>query len=115
MAKERGGGGGFWSGLVIGGVVGYLIGSYLATDEGRERMEALRQRTTELTGDPDQLRERAAAAATTTRGAMQDAIAEGVTAARRRRQELGRQVRAVPRNKDEVTGDGGKKELDADG
>ena len=111
MAKERGGGS-FWSGLLIGGVLGFLVGSYLATDEGRERVEALRQRTTELTGDPDQLRERAATAAANTRGAMQDAIAEGVTAARRRREELGRQV---AKGKDQLSGDADGKELNADG
>jgi gas vesicle protein len=85
MAERNGG---FYWGLVVGGVIGFVVGTYLSTDEGRERLDALKSRTIELTGDPEELRQRAMEAATTVRGAVGDAIQEGITAARQRRQEL---------------------------
>lgn len=79
---------GFWRGVLIGGVVGFALSRYLATDEGRQRLDTIRSRTIELTGDPEQLRQRAVTAATTVRGAVSEAVLEGISAARQRRQEL---------------------------
>ena len=79
---------GFFRGLLIGGVAGFALSRYLATDEGRQRLDTIRSRTIELTGDPEQLRQRAVTAATTVGGAVSEAVLEGISAARQRRQEL---------------------------
>jgi hypothetical protein len=84
---ERKGGGFVW-GLLVGGAGGFLLARYLSTEAGREHLDTLRSRTVELTGDPEQLRQRAAAAASTVRGAVSDAIQEGMYAARQRREEV---------------------------
>jgi gas vesicle protein len=79
---------GFLSGLIVGGAIGAVLALYLSTEEGKERLETLRGRTVELTSDPEGLRQRASSAAGTVREAVSEAIQEGVSAARRKRQEL---------------------------
>ncbi|MGH7902496.1 MAG: hypothetical protein ACREPA_00020 [Candidatus Dormibacteraceae bacterium] len=93
--------GGFGWGLMLGAVIGFLAGAYLATGPGREQVETLRSRTIELTGRTDELRARAREAAGRARGAVRDpghplgrAIHDGVDAARRRRGELGLDLKA---------------------
>ncbi len=95
MADGQRGGGGFLWGAMLGGVVGFFLGSYLATEQGRQRVTELRQRAGELATDPE-LRDRAQAAWGAARDALGDAVKEGVTAARDRRRELGQVVPAQP-------------------
>ena len=78
---ERGGGFG-WS-LVVGLALGVVVGAFLAWGPGREQVAELRSRTIELTdsarraaGDPE--------------SPVRRAIQEGISAARRRREELER-------------------------
>lgn len=93
MADARGR---FFWGIVVGGVVGYLLGTYLSTEQGRQQLDTLKARTVELTGDTDQIRQRATAAATTVTAAVGDALQEGISAARQKRQELGAQTASGP-------------------
>jgi gas vesicle protein len=79
----------FYWGVLVGGAIGFLLGTYLSTDEGRRRLDTLKARTVELTGDPEDIRRRASAAATTVGAAVGDALQEGISAARQRRQQLG--------------------------
>jgi gas vesicle protein len=95
MAMESEDGGGFGWGMVVGAVVGFVAGALLASGPGREQVDSLRMRTIELTGRSDELKARARQAAERARGAVQDpghpvgrAIQDGITAAKRRRQEL---------------------------
>jgi gas vesicle protein len=76
----------FW-GVVLGGVAGFFLGSYLATEQGRQKVGQLRQRAEELANDPE-LRQRAQDTFGAARNAFGDAVKQGVTAARDRRQEL---------------------------
>ena len=76
-------GGGFGWGLVVGLALGVVVGAFLAWGPGREQMAELRSRTIELTdsarraaGDPE--------------SPVRRAIQEGISAARRRREELER-------------------------
>ena len=83
MARDENGGGFGW-GLVVGGLLGFVAGAYLASGPGREQVDSLRSRTIELS----------TGAAQKARGAMNNehpigrAIQEGITAAKRRRVEL---------------------------
>jgi hypothetical protein len=76
--------GGFGWGLVVGGVIGFVAGAYLASGPGRGQIDSVRSRTIELSSG----------AAQRARGAVNPehpigrAIQEGITAARRRRVEL---------------------------
>ena len=82
MANDNGGG--FGWGLVVGGLIGFVAGAYLASGPGRDQVDSLRSRTIELS----------TGAAQRARGAVNPerpigrAIQEGITAARRRRVEL---------------------------
>lgn len=83
----------------MGGLLGLVAGAYLASGPGREQVDSLRTRTIELTGGGDELRARARTAAERARTAVSDpehpmrkAINEGISAARRRRQELEREA-----------------------
>src|SRR3979411_281560 len=94
MAREREGGGGFGWGFVVGGLVVFVAGAYLASGPGRAQVESLRTRTIELTGSTD-LGGKARAYAERARTVVKDpehpvgkAVREGVAAARKRRQEL---------------------------
>jgi len=76
-------GGGFGWGLVVGLALGVVVGAFVAWGPGREQMAELRSRTIELTdsarraaGDPE--------------SPVRRAIQEGISAARRRREELER-------------------------
>jgi hypothetical protein len=87
------GGGGFGWGLVLGGLVGFVAGAYLASGPGREQVDSLRVRTIELTssGELQQRARDAAERARTMAGPehpVGKAMREGVAAARRRRREL---------------------------
>ncbi len=88
-------GGGFGWGLFVGSLLGIAAGAYLASGPGRQQVDGLRSRTIELTGGGDQIRARAKTAADKARVAVSDpghpmrkAINDGISAARRRRQEL---------------------------
>ena len=79
-------GGGFGWGLIVGVAVGVVAGVFLASGPGRGQVENLRARTIELTGsarrvasDPD--------------NPIGRAINDGISAARRRRDELERAAR----------------------
>ena len=95
-------GGGFGWGLVLGGMLGFLAGAYLASGPGRDQVESLRMKTIELTGRSDELKERARTAAARATSAVSDpqhplgrAIQDGVTAARRRRAQLDQEARTT--------------------
>ncbi|MDQ6772019.1 MAG: hypothetical protein M3024_03370 [Candidatus Dormibacteraeota bacterium] len=75
------GGGGFGWGLFFGLVLGAIGGAWLASGPGREQVDGLRERTIELTGT-------ARRAATDPEHPVRRAIQEGVSAAKRRREEL---------------------------
>jgi hypothetical protein len=83
VANERDGGGFGW-GLVVGGLLGFVAGAYLASGPGKDQLDSLRTRTIELS----------TGAAQRARGAVNPerplgrAIQEGMTAARRKRVEL---------------------------
>jgi gas vesicle protein len=87
MADEDRGSSGFLWGVLLGGVAGFFLGSYLATEQGRQRVSQLRQRAEELANDPE-LRQRAQDAIGAARDAFGDAVKQGATAARERREEL---------------------------
>lgn len=76
-----GGGGGFGFGFFLGLLVGAAGAIYLANGPAREQLAELRQRAVELGGT-------AREAAVDPQGPVRRAIADGVAAARRRRQEL---------------------------
>jgi hypothetical protein len=83
-------GGGFGWGLVVGGLLGFVAGAYLASGPGRDQMDSIRSRTIELSTE----------AAQRARGAVKPehpigrAIQDGMTAARRRRVELETEAKA---------------------
>ena len=91
MADDRDGGGFGW--FILGGLIGFAVGAYIATGPGREQIESLRTKTIELSGsEPVQ---RAREAADRARTAVMDperpvgkAIQDGVAAAKRKREEL---------------------------
>lgn len=92
MADERDGGGGFgW--FVLGALIGFAAGAYVASGPGRSQVDNLRTKTIELsTSEPVQ---KARDAAQKAREKMNDpdhpvgkAIQDGVAAARRKREEL---------------------------
>jgi hypothetical protein len=86
-------GGGFGWGFILGGLVGFIAGAYLASGPGREQVDSLRMRTIELTSSGE-LQQRARQAAERAREMTRPdhpvgkAMREGVAAAKRRRQEL---------------------------
>jgi len=94
MADEERGSRRFLWGVVLGGVVGFWLGSYLATERGKQRVSQLRRRATELANDPE-LRQAAQDAFGAARDAFGDAVRQGVTAARDRREELAQSASAA--------------------
>jgi hypothetical protein len=80
------GGGGFGWGLLVGVALGVVAGVFLASGPGRGQVENLRARTIELTGS-------ARRAASDPENPIGRAINDGISAARRRRQELERAAR----------------------
>jgi hypothetical protein len=87
MASDSDGGdGGFGWGVVVGLALGLAAGAYLASGPGRDRVESLRSRTIELTGNARRV-------AGDPAHPMRRVINEGINAARRRRQELERTAR----------------------
>jgi hypothetical protein len=92
MADDRNGGGGFgW--FIIGGLIGFAIGAYIATGPGREQIESLRSKTIELSGSETVQRareaaERARTMVTDPEHPVGKAIQDGVAAAKRKREEL---------------------------
>jgi hypothetical protein len=87
MADENGSGGGFGWGVVVGLALGFVAGAYLASGPGREQVESLRARTIELSGS-------ARRAASDPGNTIGRAINDGVSAARRRRDDQERAVGA---------------------
>lgn len=95
MAHDDGGGGFGW-GIFVGGLLGFAAGAYLASGPGREHVDNIRMRTIEL-GNRSDLPEKARQATERARTAIKDpehplnrAVRDGVSAARRRREELER-------------------------
>jgi hypothetical protein len=92
MAEDRNGGGGFgW--FIIGGLIGFAVGAYIATGPGREQIESLRSKTIELSGSDTVQRAREAAQRARTmvtdpESPVGKAIQDGVAAAKRKREEL---------------------------
>lgn len=83
MADDRESGGGFGWGLVVGLALGFVAGAFLASGPGRGQVEHLRARTIELTGTARRV-------ASDPENPIGRAINDGISAARRRRQELER-------------------------
>ncbi|HKW69479.1 MAG TPA: hypothetical protein VJP81_02755 [Candidatus Dormibacteraeota bacterium] len=92
MAEDRNGGGGFgW--FIIGGLIGFAVGAYIATGPGRDQIESLRTKTIELSGSETVQRAREAAQRARTmvtdpEHPVGKAIQDGVAAAKRKREEL---------------------------
>src|SRR5215472_13631677 len=87
---EEESGGGFGWGLIVGVALGLVAGAFLASGPGREQVESLRARTIELTGT-------ARKAASDPQNPIGRAINDGISAARRRREELERATRTSRR------------------
>ena len=83
---EEESGGGFGWGLIVGVALGLVAGVFLASGPGRGQVESLRARTIELTGT-------ARRAASDPENPLGRAINDGISAARRRREELERAAR----------------------
>jgi hypothetical protein len=84
---DGGGGGAFGWGLLVGLALGVVAGAFLASGPGRQQVDKVRARTIELTdsarraaGDPE--------------SPLGRAINDGITAARRKRQELEQATRS---------------------
>jgi len=88
MEDDNESGGGFGWGLVVGLALGLVAGVFLASGPGRDQVENLRARTIELTGN-------ARRAASDPENPIGRAINDGISAARRRRQELERAARGA--------------------
>ena len=91
MSDDRGGSGFGW--FVLGGLVGFLVGAFVATGPGRGHADTIRSKTIELSSSEPVKKAREAAARA--RSAVTDpdhpvgkAIQDGVAAAKRRREEL---------------------------
>lgn len=82
MATDSDSGSGFGWGLVVGLALGFVAGAVLASGPGRGRVQTLRARTIELTDSARRVADPGSP--------MRRAINDGITAARRRRQELER-------------------------
>jgi hypothetical protein len=98
MANDSDGGGFGW-GLLVGLALGLVAGAFLASGPGREQVESLRARTIELTDN-------ARRAAGDSGNPIGRAINDGITAARRRRQELERAARGPREDGAGATGSG---------
>jgi len=86
--EEEESGGGFGWGLIVGLALGLVAGVFLASGPGRGQVENLRARTIELTGT-------ARRAASDPENPIGRAINDGISAARRRREELERAARGM--------------------
>src|SRR5262245_38914654 len=80
--------GGFGWGLIVGLALGLVAGVFLASGPGRGQMESLRARTIELTGSARRV-------ASDPEHPIGRAINDGISAARRRREELERAARGA--------------------
>lgn len=78
----------FGWGLIVGLALGLVAGALLASGPGRQQVESLRARTIELTGS-------ARKAAGDPDNPIGRAISDGISAARRRRQDLERTARGL--------------------
>src|SRR4030088_216606 len=85
---ESDSGGGFGWGLVAGLALGVVAGVFLASGPGRDRVESLRARTIELTGNARRV-------ASDPENPIGRALNDGISAARRPPQELGRAARGA--------------------
>ncbi len=110
MADEKSGGSGIgW--FILGGLIGFAAGAYVASGPGRGQVDNLRTKTIELTAsEPVQ---RAKQAAQRAREMVTDpdhpvgkAIQDGVAAAKRRREEL--EAAAARKLGEVINGDGDK-------
>ncbi|HXM58074.1 MAG TPA: hypothetical protein VOB72_21935 [Candidatus Dormibacteraeota bacterium] len=88
MEDDEATGGGFGWGLAVGLALGLVAGVFLASGPGRDQVENLRARTIELTGSARRV-------ASDPENPIGRAINDGISAARRRRQELERAARGV--------------------
>lgn len=86
MATDSDSSSGFGWGLVVGLALGFVAGAVLASGPGRGQVQTLRARTIELTDSARRV-------AADPESPMRRAINDGITAARRRRQELERAPR----------------------
>jgi hypothetical protein len=93
MSEDNGGGGGGFGWFILGGLIGFAAGAYVAAGPGRGQMETIRSKTIELsTSEPVQKAKEAAQRAkdmvTDTDHPVGKAIQDGVAAAKRKREEL---------------------------
>lgn len=85
----------------MGGLIGVVVGAYVASGPGRDQVEGLRSRTIELTERREELKARARSAADRARSAVEEsehplgrAVQDGIAAARRRRRQLAEEMPA---------------------
>jgi hypothetical protein len=86
--EEEESSGGFGWGLIVGISLGLVAGVFLASGPGRGQVENLRARTIELTGTARRV-------ASDPENPIGRAINDGISAARRRREELERAARGL--------------------
>ena len=111
MADEKSGGGGGFGWFILGGLIGLVVGAYIASGPGRGQVDGIRNKTIELTSsEPVQ---KAKEAAQRARNMVTDpdhpvgkAIQDGVAAAKRRREEL--EAAAARKIQQATNGDTGK-------
>jgi hypothetical protein len=111
MSEEKNGGGGGFGWFLLGGLIGLIVGAYIASGPGRGQVDNLRSKTIELsTSEPVK---RAKDAAQRARNIVSDpdhpvgkAIQDGVAAAKRRREEL--EAAAARKIQQATNGDSGK-------
>lgn len=106
MEIDNENGGGFGWGLVVGLALGVVTGVFLASGPGRGQVETLRARTIELTGSARRV-------ASDPEHPIGRAINDGISAARRRRQELERAARGARQEGLEVAESHGEAAPDA--
>ncbi|MGH7882688.1 MAG: hypothetical protein ACREN8_07250 [Candidatus Dormibacteraceae bacterium] len=99
----------FGWGVIVGGVLGLAVGTYLASSGGRQRLELLRDRTVELVGNREELGQRALRAVDTVRNATQEAFQEGVSVARQRQRDLTGQIAEVTQSVSGSLGGNGRR------
>ena len=100
MEDDGENGGGFGWGLVVGLALGLVAGVFLASGPGRDQVENLRARTIELTGSARRV-------ASDPENPIGRAISDGISAARRRRQELEGAARNVRQGAADVASEPG--------
>ncbi len=82
MSEQDNGGGGFFSGLVIGGLIGSAIGLLLAPRAGEETVRMVKEKSTELRAKGQEMLNEETGALREVAGEFQEILKEAVDEAR---------------------------------